>query len=104
MAKMILKPGDTPSPETTRCIQALHGKEPDTSDIPEASQDELKQIARLAREKRKKKMFSLRLTQDAIHWWQELGDGYTGVMARLLEEAVFHPEWIRQCLSSRRRS
>ena len=102
MAKIMLKPGDKPSVRTARRIEALRGRVPDTCDIPEASRDELKEIARLAREKRKKKMFSLRLTSEAIHWWQELGEGYTGIMARLLEEAVFHPEWIRQCLSSQR--
>ena len=100
MAKMMLKQGDKPSLQAAARMAALRGRQPDTSDIPEASQDELKEIARLAREKRKKKMFSLRLTADAIRWWQELGEGYTGVMALLLEEAAFHPEWIRQCLAS----
>ena len=99
MAKMILNPGDKPSRETIARIEALRGKDPDTSDIAEASQEELREIARLAREKRKKKMFSLRLTEDSIHWWQGLGEGYTGIMARLLEKAAHHPEWIRQCFS-----
>ena len=53
---------------------------------------------RQVREKRKKKMFSLRIETSAIEWWQSQGKGYTGIMARLLEAAKTHPEWIKQSL------
>jgi hypothetical protein len=43
-------------------------------------------------------MFSLRLPNETIQWWQQFGAGYTGVMARLLESAKNHPEWVKQCL------
>jgi uncharacterized protein (DUF4415 family) len=89
---------DQLSEESLTRLAALPDRPVDTSDIPESSPGELREIARQVREKRKKRMFSLRLETVTIEWWQSLGDGYTGVMARLLEEATRHPEWIRQCL------
>jgi uncharacterized protein (DUF4415 family) len=79
-------------------LAALKNRPVDTSNIPEANQQELREITRQIREKRKKRMFSLRLQTATIQWWKSLGDGYTGIMARLLEEATKHPEWISQCL------
>jgi hypothetical protein len=57
----------------------------------------------MAQEKRKnpkKRMFSLRLPCATIAWWKSLGKGYTGIMARLLEEAEKHPEWITQAMNN----
>jgi uncharacterized protein (DUF4415 family) len=101
MSKLILRPGDTLSAEGRAQLRNLPKGEPDTSDIPEASPEELKLMARLVREKRKKKMFTLRLNIETIGWWQKLGEGYTGIMSRLLEEAKTHPEWIKECLPLR---
>ena len=80
-------------------LAALHNRPVDTSDIPEANQEELREITRQVREKHKKKMFSLRLETTTIEWWQTMGEGYTSLMARLLDEATRHPDWIRQCLT-----
>ncbi|WP_052297638.1 BrnA antitoxin family protein [Leadbettera azotonutricia] len=98
MVRTILQEGDNPSPEALARLAALDGRPVDTSDISEATDEELKEIARQVREKRRKKMFSLRLSNETIEWWQQLGEGYTGIMARLLEKAKSHPEWIKQCL------
>jgi uncharacterized protein (DUF4415 family) len=89
---------DKQSPESIARIEALDGRPIDTSDIPEATPEELKEIRRQVQENRKKRMFSLRLANETIEWWQQLGSGYTGIMARLLEEAKTHPEWIKKCL------
>jgi len=86
------------SEESLARLTALQKRPVDTSDIPEANPEELREITRQVREKRKKRMFSLRLQTATIEWWKSLGDGYTGVMAKLLEEARKHPEWISQCL------
>jgi uncharacterized protein (DUF4415 family) len=98
MAKMILHSGDKPSPEALSRIAATDGRPVDTSDIPEAGPGELKEIARQVREKRKKRMFSLRLENVTIEWWQSLGEGYTSVMSRFLDEARTHPDWVKSCL------
>jgi uncharacterized protein (DUF4415 family) len=95
---MALNRKDKPSAETLARVKALDKRKIDVSDIPEANQDQLKQIAKIVREKRKKRMFSLRLANDTISWWQEFGDGYTGIMARLLDEARSHPEWVKLCM------
>jgi hypothetical protein len=56
-------------------------------------------MRRIVNEGRQKQIFSLRIQVSTIKWWkQNVGEGYTGVMARLLDEATRHPEWIKQCL------
>jgi uncharacterized protein (DUF4415 family) len=95
---MIVNEGEELSPESLARLAALDARPVDTSDIPEATPEQLKEIARQVREKRQKKMFSLRLPNETIEWWQQLGEGYTGIMARLLEKAITHPEWVKQCL------
>jgi uncharacterized protein (DUF4415 family) len=87
------------SKESLARLALIKDRPVDTGDIPESSPEELREIARQVREKRKKRMFSLRLETVTIEWWQSLGDGYTSVMARLLEEATRHPEWIKRCLT-----
>jgi uncharacterized protein (DUF4415 family) len=86
------------SEESIARLNALDNRPIDTSDIPEHSIEEMREMRRLAIEMRKKQMFSLRLKKSTIEWWKSLGHGYTGVMAKLLEEASKHPEWIKKCL------
>jgi uncharacterized protein (DUF4415 family) len=88
----------TLSRESIARLKALENREADTSDIPEATKEELLELKSQLMEKRKKQLFSLRLSTAAVTWWQSLGAGYTSVMARLLDEARNHPEWIRQVL------
>ena len=87
------------SEESLARLAALKDRPIDYSDIPERTKEEM-QIGRLmAIEMRKKQMFSLRLQASTIDWWkQNIGEGYTGVMARLLDKATKHPEWIKDCL------
>jgi uncharacterized protein (DUF4415 family) len=98
MIRTTVNEGEELSPESLARLEALDSRPVDTSDIPEATPEQLKEIARQVREKRQKKMFSLRLPNETIEWWQQLGEGYTGIMARLLEKAITHPEWVKQCL------
>ena len=87
------------SEEALAELIALKNRPIDYSDIPESTPEDLAEIRRLAKENRKKQMFSLRLQVSTIKWWQRtIGIGYTGVMARLLDEARKHPEWIKECL------
>jgi len=87
-----------PSEESLRRLAALKDRPIDYSDIPEYSMEEMEEMILQAAEKRKKQMFSLRLQKSTIDWWKSLGDGYTSIMARLLDEATRHPEWIKKCL------
>ena len=80
-------------------LAALKDRPIDYSDIPDYSVEELRLMRRMAIEKRKKQMFSLRLQESTIDWWkQNIGEGYTSMMARLLDEATKNPEWIQKCL------
>jgi hypothetical protein len=86
------------SEESLKRLSALKDRPIDLSDIPELTSEEITEIRR-QREEGKKQMFSLRLQNRTIKWWQTtIGEGYTTVMARLLEEARKHPEWIKKCL------
>jgi uncharacterized protein (DUF4415 family) len=86
------------SEESLKRLAALKDRPIDVSDIPELTPEEIAEIRR-QRKKEKKQMFSLRLQNRTIKWWQRtIGEGYTTVMARLLEEARKHPEWIKECL------
>ena len=94
------------SEESLLRMAALKDRPIDYSDIPEDSDEEWErgvlrgiQIRAKQREKlMKKQMFSLRLQKGTIEWWKSLGNGYTGIMARLLDKATKHPEWIEECL------
>ena len=98
LVRKIVSDTDVLSTETLARMTALENRPVDTSDIPESTPEELREIRRQLREKRKKYMYSLRLEKDTIEWWQSLGAGYTRIMAYLLAEAKNHPEWIKECL------
>jgi uncharacterized protein (DUF4415 family) len=88
-----------PSEESLKRLAALEDRPIDYSDDPHQTMEELEEMRLLAIEKRKKKrMFSLRLQSSTITWWKSLGNGYTSIMARLLDEAKNHPEWVKMCL------
>ena len=96
--KVILNKNYTLSKESMARLKALEKREVDTSDIPEATPAELQKLKQQLMEKRKKQLFSLRLSSATVTWWQSLGAGYTSIMARLLDEARNHPEWVKQVL------
>jgi len=86
------------SEESIARLKALEDRPIDYSDIPDYSIEEMRAMRQKAMEIRKKQMFSLRLKTSTIEWWKSLGEGYTTIMARLLDEARKHPEWIKMCL------
>jgi uncharacterized protein (DUF4415 family) len=89
---------DQLSEESLARLAALKDRLIDYSDIPEDTPEQLAKMRQAAIEYRKKQMFSLRLQNGTLNWWKSLGGGYTTIMARLLEEARHHPEWIQKCL------
>jgi len=87
------------SEESIKRLAALKDRPIDFSDIPEITPEEIAEIRRQRDDDRKKQMFTFRLQNGTIKWWKRvIGDGYTTVMARLLDKATKHPEWIKECL------
>jgi hypothetical protein len=85
--------------ETIAELAALKDRPIDYSDIPKKTCEEIRAGRLMAIEMRKRQMFSLRLQNSTISWWKQyVGEGYTGVMARLLDKATKHPEWLSDCL------
>ena len=87
------------SEESLARLAALENRPIDYSDIPEESIKEIQMGIRIAKEMRKKQMFSLRLQTSTINWWkQTIGEGYTSVISRLLDKVTKNPELINDCL------
>jgi hypothetical protein len=75
----------------------------DFSDIPKYSREQIREMRRLAEERRKRKvrkMYSLRLELGTVKWWKSLGEGYTGIMANFLDYAKKHPEWVKESIEN----
>jgi len=99
MVKYILTEDSKLSEESLKELAALDDRPIDCSDIPEFTPEELDEIRRLRKEGRTRQMFSFRLQRGTIAWWKRvIGEGYTTIMARLLEKATKHPEWVKECL------
>ena len=99
MTKYTITENSQLSQESFERLAALKDRPIDFSDIPELTSKEVAEIRRQREKDRKKQMFSLRLQNGTIKWWQRtIGEGYTAVMSRLLDEATRHPEWIKECL------
>jgi len=75
----------------------------DYSDIPDYSREELRQMRRWAEERRRKKvrkLYSFKLETSTIKWWRSLGKEYTNIMAKFLDNAKNHPEWVKECIDN----
>ncbi|WP_405379631.1 BrnA antitoxin family protein [Phascolarctobacterium sp.] len=71
------------------------------ADCPELTDEQLEQLAEMVRKQkseRVKKVVSLRISPATLEKAQRLGKGYTGVLSRILENALNNPELLKQCL------
>ena len=103
MVRVTLTGDETVTEEGLKRMAALKDRPIDYSDIPKMTDQEIADVRRQIDEgRRNREMFSLRLYNGTIEWWQKnIGKGYTTVMAQLLDEARKHPEWIKESLKSR---
>ena len=71
-------------------------------DAPEMTETQLAKAAEIARARRaarKKANLTIRVPQETIDKAKEmLGDGYTGVLRRLIVKAVDNPDMLKDCL------
>jgi uncharacterized protein (DUF4415 family) len=69
-----------------------------TDDAPRLSSEELAEFKQINAENRKKIPCTLRLSKKSLEWWKSLGEGYTSVMARMLEEAQNYPDILKKII------
>jgi uncharacterized protein (DUF4415 family) len=66
-----------------------------TEDCPESTPEALAEFAAMARARRQRKvkpMVALRVEPEALEKYKSLGDGYTGIMADVLNYVANNPE------------
>jgi uncharacterized protein (DUF4415 family) len=97
--KSTVKVGQKPSKEEMKRIRAElkeAAKHPIvyTDDCPKSTPKALKEFAHLAAERnrrKKKKSVTIRIAPDVLESYKTMGDGYTGIMADVLQYAVKNP-------------
>ena len=96
ITKSTVKVGQKPTKEQLKQIKEL-AKKPIhyTVDCPESTPEALAEFAAIARTLRKRKpkpMVALRVESDALEKYKALGEGYTGIMADVLNYVANNPE------------
>jgi len=99
MVKETLKAGQKPTKAQINEIRAAE-KRPITytDDAPRLSAKELAEFKKINAENRKKIPCTLRISKKSLEWWKSLGEGYTAVMSRMLEDAQNHPEILKKII------
>lgn len=102
VSKTIIETGQKPTEEQLEEIKegAKH-KVVFDEDAPELSKKQLAEFAALAkqrREEKRKPVLALRISPSTMKFAKSLGKGYTGVLSRILDEAVKDPEIVKKCL------
>ena len=94
-----LKPEDKPTGEQLKRIERA-AKAPIVFDK-DSPVYTLEQLAHLYSESKRlgrKQTIGIRLNQKTIEQYKNLGKGYTGIMAAVLDYAISHPEVLKKAL------
>jgi uncharacterized protein (DUF4415 family) len=88
--------GQKPTKEQLKRIKEISKKPIHyTEDCPESTPEALAEFAAMARARRKRKvkpMVALRVEPEALEKYKSLGDGYTGIMADVLNYVAENPD------------
>jgi len=99
MVKETLRAGQKPTKAQIKEIRAAEKRTITyTDDAPRLSSEELAEFKQINAENRKKIPCTLRLSKKSLEWWKSLGEGYTSVMARMLEEAQNYPDILKKII------
>ena len=94
-----LKSGDKPRMEQIKRIeQAVKIPIASDKDSPVYTSKQLAYLYLESKKLNKKKTVGIRLNQKTIDQYRELGKGYTGIMAAVLDYAISHPDVLRKAL------
>jgi len=96
ITRSTVKVGQKPTDEQLRQIREI-AKKPIryTEDCPKSTPEALAEFAALARARRQRKakpIVALRMEPEALEKYKSLGDGYTGIMADVLNYVASNPE------------
>jgi uncharacterized protein (DUF4415 family) len=94
-----LKPGDKPTVEQLKRIDQA-AKKPIVfdKDSPVYTSEQLAYLYLESKKLNKKQTVGLRLNQKTIQQYKDLGKGYTGIMAAVLDYAISHPEVLKKAV------
>ena len=96
ITKSTVKAGQKPTKEQLKQIRKISKKPIHyTEDCPESTSEALAEFAAMARARRKRKtkpVVALRMESEALEKYKSLGDGYTGIMADVLNYVADNPE------------
>jgi len=94
-----LKSGDKPTKEQLERIeQAVKMPVTPDKDSPVYTSEQLAHLYIESKKFNKKQTVGIRLNQRTIEQYKNLGKGYTGIMAAVLDYAIRHPEVIKNAL------
>ena len=98
MTRITVRAGQKPTKEQIKEIRkAARGPINYTADCPKSSPEALAEFAAMARELRKKKKITkpavtIRINPDCLAKYKSLGNGYTSIMADVLDYVAGNPE------------
>jgi uncharacterized protein (DUF4415 family) len=94
-----LKLGDKPTKDQIKRIN-LAAKMPITNDkdSPVYTSKQLAHLYSESKRQNKKQTVGIRLNPKTIEQYKDIGKGYTGIMAAVLDYAIMHPEVLKKAL------
>lgn len=60
--------------------------------------EQFRAVAKSRRQSRRKQVLSIRVSEDTMTKAKSLGDGYSGILSRMLEYCLNNPSIIKKCL------
>ena len=99
MIKTTLRKSDTPTKEQlSRIEQAAKRPVASDGDSPVYTSKQLARLYQESKKLNKKQTVGIRLNQKTIEQYRDLGKGYTGIMAAVLDYAIKNPEVLKKAL------
>ena len=94
-----LKPDDKPTKKQLKRIEeAAERIVVSDNDSPVYTSKQLAQLYSESKKLNRKQTVGVRLNQKTIEQYKDLGKGYTGIMAAVLDYAISHPEILRKAI------
>ena len=104
ITKSTVKVGQKPTKEQLKQIREIAKKPVHyTADCPESKPEALAEFAAMARARRQRKtkpVVALRVEPEALEKYKALGDGYTGVMADVLNYVANNPDILSRAVGT----